>query len=137
MVASFAIEEFGSERLQRLTPDEIDTRFAEFKRMTHFEPVGLLTRAPALTAGWPAPTICARRLGTCGRLFRLPPEEHPMTNVADSTVQDFRVADLSLAEFGRKEIALAEHEMPGLMSLRREYGAAQPLQGARITARCT
>ena len=56
-----------------------------------------------------------------------------MTNVADSTLQDFRVADLSLAAFGRKEIALAEHEMPGLMSLRREYGAAQPLRGARIT----
>ena len=40
---------------------------------------------------------------------------------------DFRVADLSLAEFGRKEMELAEHEMPGLMSLRREYAAAQPL----------
>ncbi|MFN0154082.1 MAG: adenosylhomocysteinase [Gaiella sp.] len=46
---------------------------------------------------------------------------------------DYRVADLSLADFGRKEISLAEHEMPGLMSLRREYGAAQPLRGARIT----
>jgi len=56
-----------------------------------------------------------------------------MTHVADSTLQDFRVADLSLAEFGRKEITLAEHEMPGLMSLRREYGAEQPLRGARIT----
>ena len=49
------------------------------------------------------------------------------------TGSDFRVADLSLAEFGRKEITLAEHEMPGLMSLRREYGAQQPLRGARIT----
>ena len=46
---------------------------------------------------------------------------------------DYRVADLSLAAFGRKEIELAEHEMPGLMSLRREYAAAQPLAGARIT----
>ena len=46
---------------------------------------------------------------------------------------DFKVADLSLAAFGRKEIQLAEHEMPGLMALRREYGAAQPLRGARIT----
>src|SRR5437867_12298776 len=46
---------------------------------------------------------------------------------------DYKVADLSLAEFGRKEIGLAEHEMPGLMSLRREYGAQQPLHGARIT----
>jgi adenosylhomocysteinase len=46
---------------------------------------------------------------------------------------DFKVADLSLAEFGRKEISLAEHEMPGLMSIRKEYAAAQPLAGARIT----
>ncbi|GAA0384516.1 adenosylhomocysteinase [Micromonospora gifhornensis] len=46
---------------------------------------------------------------------------------------DFRVADLSLAEFGRKEIRLAEHEMPGLMAIRREFAEAQPLAGARIT----
>jgi adenosylhomocysteinase len=46
---------------------------------------------------------------------------------------DFRVADLSLAGFGRKEIQLAEHEMPGLMAIRREYEASKPLTGARIT----
>src|SRR3954451_10158269 len=46
---------------------------------------------------------------------------------------DFKVADLSLAEFGRKEITLAEHEMPGLMAMRAEYAASQPLAGARIT----
>ena len=46
---------------------------------------------------------------------------------------DFRVADLGLAEFGRNEIRLAEHEMPGLMAVRREYSDAQPLAGARIT----
>src|SRR6202043_968933 len=46
---------------------------------------------------------------------------------------DYKVADLSLAEFGRKEIRLAEHEMPGLMSIRREFQAAQPLRGARVT----
>jgi len=46
---------------------------------------------------------------------------------------DFKVADLSLAEFGRKEIRLAEHEMPGLMAIRAEYADAQPLKGARIT----
>jgi adenosylhomocysteinase len=45
----------------------------------------------------------------------------------------FKVADLSLAEFGRKEIQLAEHEMPGLMAVRKEYASAQPLRGARIT----
>src|SRR6201995_3478984 len=46
---------------------------------------------------------------------------------------DFKVADLSLAAFGRKEIRLAEHEMPGLMAVREEYGRSQPLRGARIT----
>ena len=46
---------------------------------------------------------------------------------------DFKIADLSLADFGRKEIRLAEHEMPGLMSLRREYAEVQPLKGARIS----
>ena len=49
------------------------------------------------------------------------------------TADDYRVADLSLAEWGRKEIQIAEHEMPGLMALRAEHGAAQPLAGARIT----
>src|SRR6201989_3663768 len=46
---------------------------------------------------------------------------------------DFKVADLGLAEFGRKEIRLAEHEMPGLMAIRREFADSQPLRGARIT----
>ena len=46
---------------------------------------------------------------------------------------DHKVADLSLAAYGRKEIQLAEHEMPGLMSTREEFGASQPLKGARIT----
>ena len=46
---------------------------------------------------------------------------------------DFKVADLSLAEYGRKEIRLAEHEMPGLMALRREYADVLPLKGARVS----
>ncbi|GAA3329704.1 hypothetical protein GCM10017712_00050 [Curtobacterium citreum] len=49
-----------------------------------------------------------------------------------STAAPFRVADLSLAAAGRHQIRLAENEMPGLMSLREEFGAAQPLAGARI-----
>jgi adenosylhomocysteinase len=62
-----------------------------------------------------------------------------MTTTTDSPAAagagapDFKVADLSLADFGRKEIELAEHEMPGLMALRRRYGAEKPLRGARIT----
>jgi adenosylhomocysteinase len=55
------------------------------------------------------------------------------TGTPQQTGQRFKVADLSLAEFGRKEIRLAEHEMPGLMSTRREFADSQPLRGARIT----
>jgi adenosylhomocysteinase len=56
-----------------------------------------------------------------------------MSSQQPADLTDFKVADLSLAEFGRKEISLAEHEMPGLMAIRREYAEAQPLKGARIT----
>src|ERR671935_2512563 len=54
-----------------------------------------------------------------------PVQQHPRA--------DFKVPDLSLANFGRKEITLAEHEMPGLMALRTEFGPSQPLKGARIS----
>ena len=50
-----------------------------------------------------------------------------------ATAPDYKVADISLADFGRKEITLAEHEMPGLMAMREEHGPEQPLKGARIT----
>ena len=50
-----------------------------------------------------------------------------------STFTDYKVADISLADWGRKEIAIAETEMPGLMALREEYGKEQPLKGARIS----
>jgi adenosylhomocysteinase len=53
--------------------------------------------------------------------------------VTPSGAPDYKVADLSLAEFGRDEIRLAEHEMPGLMAMREEFGPRQPLKGARIT----
>ncbi|MDP9093031.1 MAG: adenosylhomocysteinase [Actinomycetota bacterium] len=55
-----------------------------------------------------------------------------LTPDAAGSVSDFKVADLSLAAFGRKEIDLAEHEMPGLMALRREFGPSQPLKGRRV-----
>ncbi|PAL20293.1 adenosylhomocysteinase [Sphingopyxis sp. GW247-27LB] len=55
-----------------------------------------------------------------------------MATLAADT-RDYVIADIALADFGRKEIAIAETEMPGLMALRAEYGAAQPLKGARIT----
>jgi adenosylhomocysteinase len=51
----------------------------------------------------------------------------------NQTATDFKVADLALAEWGRKEISIAEHEMPGLMAIRRKYAQEQPLAGVRIT----
>src|SRR3954451_14043514 len=55
-----------------------------------------------------------------------------LTPDSAGSVHDFKVADLSLAAFGRKEIQLAEHEMPGLMALRREFGPSQPLKGKKV-----
>jgi adenosylhomocysteinase len=51
---------------------------------------------------------------------------------SSGTYVPFKVKDIALADWGRKEIQLAEAEMPGLMALRAEFGAAQPLKGARI-----
>ena len=53
-----------------------------------------------------------------------------------NTSKDYVIADIGLATFGRKEIAIAETEMPGLMAIREEFAKAQPLKGARIPAAC-
>jgi adenosylhomocysteinase len=58
---------------------------------------------------------------------------HPDTIAGRADGLQWKVADLSLADFGRLEIELAEHEMPGLMAMREEYGASKPLSGARVT----
>src|SRR5450755_1605226 len=55
------------------------------------------------------------------------------TSAPASKAQDFHVKDITLADWGRKEIAVAEHEMPGLMSVRKKYAKAKPLKGVRIT----
>src|SRR5213595_2283784 len=55
------------------------------------------------------------------------------TTTQQITKQDFKVRDIMLADWGRKEIALAEHEMPGLMAMRDEFGQSKPLTGARVT----
>src|SRR5881296_4238707 len=56
------------------------------------------------------------------------------TTITESkTKQDYKVADISLADFGRKEISIAEKEMPGLMAIRERYAAQKPLAGVRIT----
>src|SRR5579871_3144603 len=56
-----------------------------------------------------------------------------MAATAVEIAQDYKVADLSLADWGRKEITIAEHEMPGLMAIRNKYAAQKPLAGVRIT----
>ena len=62
-----------------------------------------------------------------------PPEPGASAHMNAPAAKDYSIADLSLADWGRKEIQIAETEMPGLMAIRREYAAAQPLKGARIT----
>ena len=61
-----------------------------------------------------------------------PRREAPKTQSSNPDRPPFKVADLSLAEWGRKEIRLAEDEMPGLMSVRNEYKGKKPLKGAKI-----
>src|ERR1700736_1716250 len=56
-----------------------------------------------------------------------------MISTKTNTKQDFKVADIGLADFGRKEISIAEKEMPGLMAIREEYASQKPLAGVRIT----
>src|ERR1700751_4204707 len=55
------------------------------------------------------------------------------TATLERTAAEYKVADMSLADWGRKEISIAEHEMPGLMSIRRKYAAEKPLNGVRVT----
>src|SRR6202789_3072925 len=57
----------------------------------------------------------------------------PATIEHTAVAPAYKVADISLADWGRKEISIAEHEMPGLMSIRRKYAAAKPLAGVRVT----
>src|SRR5688572_19636908 len=66
-------------------------------------------------------------------LTRVPTDTmHPFQEAEQAGRVPYKVADLNLAEWGRKEIRLAEHEMPGLMALRARYGAKKPLAGARV-----
>ena len=65
--------------------------------------------------------------GSTDRLVKL-----PFTDKLPSIIADSKVKDMGLAEFGRKELTLAEHEMPGLMAARKEFGPAQPFKGLNI-----
>src|SRR3954449_6678530 len=55
------------------------------------------------------------------------------TSIIERTKTDHKVADISLADWGRREISIAEKEMPGLMAIREKYAASKPLQGVRVT----
>src|SRR5205085_9158575 len=81
----------------------------------------------------PRPRLAALGAGEAPAPADHPERPHGGCMNPTVTAEDFKVADLSLAPFGRKEIELAEHEMPGLMATRAEYAEAQPLKGARIT----
>ena len=134
------IEQFGIgitdlafEMRMRTEPDlarSIDDWFGAIHRVAEPPRAGIYRRLTAETPReYPSPQT---HLSTA---YQFAEGEHvTSTLTADSlgSVSDFKVADLSLAEFGRKEITLAEHEMPGLMSLRAEFGKAQPFKGRRI-----
>src|SRR5215207_8365879 len=100
----------------------------------------MVCRAAAASPGRCDERLAALGAGEARAPARTGSPEHPdngercrMTVTETTTEQDYKVADISLADFGRKEITLAEHEMPGLMAMREEYGAEQPLKGARVT----
>ncbi len=120
------IADIAFERRMRTDPQvarAVDAWFGAIHRHTAPPEAGIYRRLAAYESDYP---------------MEVPPtemgESMTVTLAPDSAgaVHDFKVADLSLYEFGRKEIQLAEHEMPGLMALRKEYGPQQPLTGRKI-----
>src|ERR1035437_2392948 len=81
------------------------------------------------SASTPEPLRFAQALSTEVGAWRRPLS---LRSIMTSAVFDYKVADLSLAAYGRAEMTLAEHEMPGLMAMRDEFGHTKPLRGARI-----
>jgi adenosylhomocysteinase len=108
----------------------IDEWFGAIHRVTEPVSAGIYRRLAADTPH-DSPQDPAHRPQIKGEHVSTPQTTELRADSAGS-VTDFKVADLSLAPFGRKEIQLAEHEMPGLMALRAEYGKAQPFAGKRI-----
>jgi adenosylhomocysteinase len=120
------IADIAFERRMRTDPQvarAVDAWFGAIHRHAAPPEAGIYRRLAAYESDYP---------------MEVPPtemgESMTVTLAPDSAgaVHDFKVADLSLYEFGRKEIQLAEHEMPGLMALRKEYGPQQPLKGRKI-----
>src|SRR5580693_5123028 len=89
------------------------------------------TKYQILTTNYDPSTLSSNLSASC---LLHPDSFHPMpTATTPKSGEDFQVRDLTLAEWGRKEISIAEHEMPGLMSVRKKFGPAKPLKGVRIT----
>ena len=142
------ITDIGFEMRMRTEPDlarRVDEWFGAIHRLSAPPGAGIYRRLTAETANDHPSTVRPpfTTQPPAARSTVTPIEGEHVTSTAPlktahltpdtaGSVSDFKVADLSLAEFGRKEIRLAEHEMPGLMSLRAEYGAAQPFKGKRI-----
>ena len=129
------ITDLGFEMRMRTEPElarRVDDWFGAIHRLSAPPGAGIYRRLTAETSN-----DTANRFAPPAEPFEAQNNQgaHVSTTLSPDTagsVSDFKVADLSLAAFGRKEITLAEHEMPGLMSLRAEYGAAQPFAGKRI-----
>jgi len=120
------IADIAFERRMRTDPEvarAVDAWFGAIHRHAAPPEAGIYRRLAAYESDYPM-EVLPTEMG----------ESMSVTLTPDSAgaVHDFKVADLSLYEFGRKEIQLAEHEMPGLMALRREYGPQQPLKGRKI-----
>ena len=120
------IADIAFERRMRTDPEvarAVDAWFGAIHRHAAPPEAGIYRRLAAYESDYPM-EVLPTEMG----------ESMSVTLTPDSAgaVHDFKVADLSLHEFGRKEIQLAEHEMPGLMALRKEYGPQQPLKGRKI-----
>jgi adenosylhomocysteinase len=120
------IADIAFERRMRTDPEvarAVDAWFGAIHRHAAPPEAGIYRRLAAYESDYPM-EVLPTEMG----------ESMSVTLTPDSAgaVHDFKVADLSLYEFGRKEIQLAEHEMPGLMALRKEYGPQQPLKGRKI-----
>jgi adenosylhomocysteinase len=120
------IADIAFERRMRTDPEvarAVDAWFGAIHRHAAPPEAGIYRRLAAYESDYPM-EVPPTKMG----------ESMSVTLTPDSAgaVHDFKVADLSLYEFGRKEIQLAEHEMPGLMALRKEYGPQQPLKGRKI-----
>ena len=130
------ITDLGYERRVRTDPAlaaDVDAWFGALHRPEAPQAAGLYRRLTLDDNDYPAPPLAPVPVPpTTGAPGMTSTTGVQLTPDTAGSVSDFKVADLSLAAFGRNEIRLAEHEMPGLMALREEFGPTQPLKGKKI-----